>query len=55
MLSGLLVEPTVGPLQEHEEQEEQSTWVISHWGLACCELETLRSLAARILDQATPA
>jgi Transposase DDE domain len=43
MLSGLLVEPTVGSLQEHEEQKEQSTWVISHWGLACCELETLRT------------
>jgi hypothetical protein len=42
-LSGLLSEPEVGPLQEQEEQQ-QLTWVISHWGLACCELETLRTL-----------
>lgn len=42
-LSGLLIEPAIGPLQEREEQE-QPTWVISHWGLACCELETLCTL-----------
>ena len=43
VLSGLLVEPAIGPLQEDEEQES-SPWVISHGGLACCELETLRTL-----------
>jgi hypothetical protein len=30
-LSGLLCEPEVGPLLEQEEQQ-QRTWVISHWG-----------------------
>src|SRR6266699_2747018 len=43
LLAGLLSEPEVGLVQEAKEQEEeQPTWVISHWGLARCELETLR-------------
>ena len=42
-LNGLLCEPEVGPLLEPEEQQ-QRTWVISHWGLVCCELEILRTL-----------
>jgi Transposase DDE domain len=42
-LNGLLREPEVGPLLEPEEPQ-QRTWVISHWALACCELETLRTL-----------
>jgi hypothetical protein len=42
-LRGLLIEPEVGLLQEQEEQEP-SPWVISHWGLACCELETRHTL-----------
>jgi hypothetical protein len=42
-LNGLLREPEVGPLLEQEEQQ-QRTWVISHWALGCCELETLRTL-----------
>jgi hypothetical protein len=42
-LNGLLSEPEVGPLLEQEEPQ-QRTWVISHWALGCCELETLRTL-----------
>src|SRR6266516_2664294 len=45
LLSGLLIEPEVGPVQEEDEQTEPSPrWVISHGGLARCELETLRTL-----------
>jgi Transposase DDE domain len=43
LLAGLLNEPEVSPLQEPAEQE-QPGWVISHGGLARCELETLRTL-----------
>ncbi len=45
LLSGLLIEPEVGPVQEQDEPGQQTpTWVISHWGLARWELETLRTL-----------
>ena len=45
VLSGLLIEPEVGPVQEQDEPGQPTpTWVISHWGLARCELETLRTL-----------
>jgi hypothetical protein len=45
VLSGLLIEPEVGPVQEEDEPgQPTSRWVISHWGLARCELETLRTL-----------
>jgi Transposase DDE domain len=44
-LSGLLIEPEVGPVQDPDEPDRlTSTWVISQWGLAHCELETLRTL-----------
>jgi hypothetical protein len=45
VLSGLLIEPEVGPVQEHDEPGQPTPpWVISHGGLARCELETLRTL-----------
>ena len=45
ILSGLLIEPEVGPVQGQDEPGQQTpTWVISHWGLARCELEMLRTL-----------
>jgi hypothetical protein len=45
VLSGLLIEPEVGPVQEPDEPDQPTPgWVISHWGLARCELETLRAL-----------
>ena len=44
-LAGLLKEPEVGVLLEPEQEESDSPiWVISHWGLARCELETLQTL-----------
>jgi hypothetical protein len=43
MLAGLLTEPEVGGLEEPRESEEP-TWVICHWRLAQCELETLQTL-----------
>jgi hypothetical protein len=44
-LAGLLREPEVGSLWEPRQEEPDSpTWVISHWGLARCELQTLRTL-----------
>ena len=43
--SGLLIEPEVGPVQEPDEPGQPAPrWVISHWGLARCEVETLRTL-----------
>src|SRR6266702_3211716 len=45
LLVGRLREPEVGPLEEPaEDAAENPTWVVSHWGLACCELSTLRTL-----------
>jgi hypothetical protein len=45
MLAGLLNEPEVGPQEEPAEDEpELPIWVISHWRLARCELETLQTL-----------
>jgi hypothetical protein len=45
MLAGLLQEPEVGVLEQaREEETEEPTWVISHWGLAQCELEMLQTL-----------
>lgn len=45
LLVGLLSEPEVGPQEEPAEDEaDKPSWVISHWGLARCELETLRTL-----------
>jgi hypothetical protein len=45
LLSGLLIEPEVGPVQEQDEPDQpMSAGVISHWGLARWELETLRTL-----------
>ena len=45
LLAGLLNEPEVGQQDEPVEDEpEQPIWVISHWGLARCELETLQTL-----------
>jgi Transposase DDE domain len=45
LLGGLLREPEVNPVQEPAEREQdEPTWVISHGGLARCELETLRVL-----------
>lgn len=45
VLSGLLIEPEVGPVQEPGEPSQLTPgWVISHGGLARCELETLRIL-----------
>jgi Transposase DDE domain len=45
MLSGLLSEPEVGPVQEDDEPvHPTSSWIISHGELARCELETLRTL-----------
>src|SRR6266568_3033486 len=45
LLAGLLSEPEVGPLEEPVEDEpEHPIWLISHGGLARCELETLRTL-----------
>lgn len=45
LLVGLLREPEVGVLEELvEEESDPASWVISHWGLAHCELETLRTL-----------
>ena len=45
VLSGLLIEPEVGPVQEPDEPGQPTpAWVISHGGLARCELETLRTL-----------
>src|SRR5437764_5057654 len=56
VLSGLLIEPEVGPVQEQDEPGQQTpTWVISHGGLARCELETLRTRLARVVDPATAA
>jgi Transposase DDE domain len=44
-LAAVLQEPEVGSVwQPAQEESEPSHWVISHWGLARCELETLRSL-----------
>ncbi len=44
-LAGLLREPEVGVLLSPEQEESNSPlWVISHWGLARCELETLQTL-----------
>ena len=45
LLAGLLNEPEVDQQDEPVEDEpEQPSWVISHWGLARCELETLQTL-----------
>lgn len=45
LLAGLLNEPEVGQLDEPVEDEpEPPLWVISHGGLARCELETLQTL-----------
>jgi hypothetical protein len=45
VLSGLLNEPEVDPVQEQDEPDQLTPrWVISHGGLARCELETLRTL-----------
>lgn len=45
LLDGLLTEPEVNPVQEPAEREqEELTWVISHGGVAHCELATLRTL-----------
>jgi len=45
LLDGLLIEPEVGAVQQAEEPKPSlTTGVISHGGLACWELETLRSL-----------
>lgn len=45
LLGGLLREPEVNPVQEPAEMEQdEPTWVISHGGMARCELETLRTL-----------
>jgi hypothetical protein len=44
-LAGWLKEPEVGVLLEPEPEESDSPiWVISHWGLAHCELEPLQTL-----------
>ena len=40
VLTGLLSEPEVGT----QDEPEPPLWVISHWGLAHCALETLRTL-----------
>ena len=43
-------------LEELVEQEsDPSSWVISHWRLAHCELETLRTRLARLMDPTTAA
>src|SRR6266566_2317457 len=45
LLAGLLNEPEVGqPDEPVEDEPEPPIWVISHWGLARCELETLQTL-----------
>jgi hypothetical protein len=45
MLTGLLTEPEVDPLQEPAAEESApQNWVVSHWGLTSCELETLQTL-----------
>ena len=45
LLSRLLSEPEVGPVQDGDEPEQSTpTWVISHGGLARCEVQTLRTL-----------
>jgi hypothetical protein len=45
MLAGLLTEPEVGGVEEpREEESEGPTWVICHWRLAQCALETLQTL-----------